>query len=98
VQYDLFLGCAYSEQFGHLQLHFFLGVLPLGTTIMLLVDKQCTAQYYNGVTLYCCLVVLLYWCTVVWMYCCIVVLVCIVIHDNISVRHQGTSDTTAAAM
>jgi hypothetical protein len=97
VQYDLFLGCAHYEQFGHLQLHFFLGVLPLGMTIMLLVDKQCTAQDYNGVMLYCCLVVLSYWCTVVWMYCCIVVLVCIVIHDNLSVRHQGTFNTTAAA-
>ncbi len=72
---------------------FFLSVLPLGTTIMLLVDKQCTARDYNGVMLYCCLVVLSYWCTVVRMYCCILVLVCIVIHDNLSVRHQGTFDT-----
>jgi hypothetical protein len=65
---------------------------------MLLVDKQCTAQDYNGVMLNCCLLVLLYWCTVVLKYCCIVVLVCIVIHDNFSLCHQGTFDTTAAAM
>jgi hypothetical protein len=95
---NFFIGCAHFEQFGHLQLYFFLGVLPLGTTIMLLVDKQCTAQDYNGVMLYCCLVVLSYWCTVVWMYCCIVVLVCIIIHDDLSVHHQGTFNTTAAAM
>jgi hypothetical protein len=40
--------CACFLQFFHLQPHFFLGFLSLGTTIMLLVDKQCTAQDYNG--------------------------------------------------
>ncbi len=50
------------------------------------------------VMLYCCLVVLSYKCIVVLMYCCIIVLVCIVIHDNLYVCHQGTFDTTAAAM
>jgi hypothetical protein len=93
-----FLGCACFVKFGHPQLHLFLGVLPLRMTIMLLVDKQCTARDYNDVMFYCCLVVLSYPCTVIKMYCCIVVLVCIVIHDNLSARHPGTFNTTAAAM
>jgi hypothetical protein len=47
--------------------------------------------------LYCCFVMLSALCIVLLVYY-IVVLVCIVIHVNLSVRHQGTFKRTAAAM